>query len=972
MLIPLILETIWLLVLGQLWLSTEYLAAEEARQTDFAMHLAGATEDRHVMILEMMSRMFDPVIDWETFATHKHQSLEKHYEQLRKLSSKDQNTLRTIGEFNRMSETEWKELNLVSPAQVGSTMLANLRACIRLGPLLRLGADDGVSIGALTQSELDALGAARAREQTARNRIKVLVYSGLLSNFALAALLLYIFNKDISGRLALLIDNARKLPLREKLTKVVAGSDEVGYLDTVMHAANEQLCAADDHRRSIMEMVAHDMRSPLMAAQVTTEVLNHPQAEKLPIGAKQLLEVVSRHITQVLRLVNELLIIERFEAGKVEFNISEFNIKDAVDDATLALADLSTSAHVTIINNCTDQVIRADKEQFEKIIINYVDSMLAFPGITPTISVSTESAPNAIRISVKAPGPPLDAYLRSDLFKSFPKHRSKSRAGDLGLVICKLIAQSHGGTVGFEQVEGSNSLWVRMPLNANLADSGQISSGIKSGAQTFSSYKPTGLFGARIIHKGFALVIIPLCLEAFWIGWLNNEMQVGEAQAKKIQRVADKILSVNEGLNATFEVSVNAADYALSGNPESKQRAMKQGQVARDVNARLREQTRDFPTEQRLVELFDHAIIRPMEMQLRITERPRQGLMGSASIFRVFIAYSKAMSYLAATYDDVSAHERAEIERLRADQTRSRQALETTVLAGLGANLILAIIMVLVFTVHITKRLKILVANAAKLPKHEPLLKGLDGGDELAYLDFIMHRGAEEIVEAARQRQAIVELLVDDMRSPLTLARDALDQIETLLLETTHSKALGLISSVKRNIDRILQLVDDLLTLEGAQETKLNVRMESFEINAAVDEAIAALASIATSRQIQLSNQTATDQLVADRSRVLQVLLNYLSNAIKFSPPHTKIEVLTKQDAETFRIGVRDQGPGIDVETQKQLFEKFFQANSPEKVRGFGLGLAICKLIAESHGGTVSVDSEPGHGSTFWLNLPIT
>ncbi len=970
-LIPLILETLWLLLLSQLWLSTEYLAVEETKQRDFAMHLAGASEDRHVVILELMSRMFDPKIAWAIYANRKHNALHKHYEQLRELSANDPARLETISELERMSETEWKSLIALPSAQPGSTMLDNLGACRDLGPLLRLGISDGEKIGTLMQAEMNGLAATRAREQSARNRVKFLVYAGLSSNFALAALLLYLFNSNITGRLQLLIDNARRLPLREKLTKVVSGSDELAYLDTVMHAANEQLCQSDDHRRSIMEMVAHDMRSPLMAAQVSTEVLNHPQSAKLPTAAAHILESVSQYVNQVLRLVNELLTIERFEAGKVDFSVSEFNIKEAVDEAILTYREVGDLTEFSIKNTCPDRLIRADKEKFEQLLINYFASVKAFPGSEPEISVFAETTEDGVRVLVKVPGPPLDRSVRTDLFRKFPKHGNKSTAAGLSLVTCQLIAQSHGGAVGFEQNDGFNSLWVRMPSAAIPEATVPVISGTKYSPKSFNQYKPKGWFGARIIHKGIALVIIPLCLEALWIGWLNHELQIGEAQATTIQRLTDTLLNVNAGLNATFDVTVNAASYALSGNPKWKEQAKAQGDVARSVQARLKEQTSGYPAEARLVDLFEFAMIKPMNLQLQITERPHLGLMGSASIFQVFIDYSKAMSYVAATYDDLFAKEKAELERLRAEQTQSKQSLQRIVLAWLATNFILALILVLAFNIHITKRLNILVANAKKLPRREPLLEELSGGDELVYLDKILHRGAEEVIEAARQRQAIVELLVDDMRSPLTSARDSLSQVEPLLLDKMPDTAPRHILAIKGNIERILQLVDDLLTLESAEENKLTIRVEPFEVREAVDEALAALASIAKYRQIQMLNESEGFELAADRSRVLQVLLNYLSNAIKFSPPHTQISVVTEHDGDTFKIGVRDQGPGMDAKSQEQLFERFYQTKASDKARGFGLGLAICKLIAESHGGTVSVVSELGHGSTFWLSLPI-
>jgi hypothetical protein len=145
-LIPLFFATVCFLVLGYLWLSSENLADKEAHQRDFAMALGLATEARHVVILEMMSRMFDPNRDWQGFATYKHNSLLFYYAILRKESENDPNRLKIIDEIEKMSETEWRVLNTLPKAEPGSSMLENLAACRKMPALLQLGANNGIAI----------------------------------------------------------------------------------------------------------------------------------------------------------------------------------------------------------------------------------------------------------------------------------------------------------------------------------------------------------------------------------------------------------------------------------------------------------------------------------------------------------------------------------------------------------------------------------------------------------------------------------------------------------------------------------------------------------------------------------------------------------------------------------------------------------------------------------------------------------
>jgi signal transduction histidine kinase len=112
--------------------------------------------------------------------------------------------------------------------------------------------------------------------------------------------------------------------------------------------------------------------------------------------------------------------------------------------------------------------------------------------------------------------------------------------------------------------------------------------------------------------------------------------------------------------------------------------------------------------------------------------------------------------------------------------------------------------------------------------------------------------------------------------------------------------------------------------------------------------------------------------LMIDGGRITQVVTNLLSNAIKFSPPGERIELAAAVDGGRVRVSVRDRGEGIAAQDLTKLFQKFSQVDTSATRRagGTGLGLVICKGIVEQHGGTIHVESAPGHGSTFSFVLP--
>jgi signal transduction histidine kinase len=180
------------------------------------------------------------------------------------------------------------------------------------------------------------------------------------------------------------------------------------------------------------------------------------------------------------------------------------------------------------------------------------------------------------------------------------------------------------------------------------------------------------------------------------------------------------------------------------------------------------------------------------------------------------------------------------------------------------------------------------------------------------------------------------------------------------------------ITSVQNNIKRVVEMVSDLLTIEKLEAGKLELELETIDIQDMVAEAMDSLMALAREKKVTMSNDCASELIQGDRKRLVQVLLNFMSNAIKFSPSGSNISVYSSRQGNIVSIGVEDRGPGLEPEDQEHIFEKFYQAEDGQRSKGFGLGLAICKLLVEAHGGEVGVDSEPGQGSVFWLSLPAS
>jgi signal transduction histidine kinase len=187
-----------------------------------------------------------------------------------------------------------------------------------------------------------------------------------------------------------------------------------------------------------------------------------------------------------------------------------------------------------------------------------------------------------------------------------------------------------------------------------------------------------------------------------------------------------------------------------------------------------------------------------------------------------------------------------------------------------------------------------------------------------------------------------------------------------------YQGAVRMAGKVEASAKRLINMINGLLDMQKMEAGRLNMFLDVVDCSEIVDHCVDSLETLAQTSQITLTPFMGGDvQVLADRDYVIQVLVNLISNAIKFSPPGKSVDIRVEPNEKMVTIKVIDQGPGIGEEFRKRMFNRFEQAHiSDQRVKGgTGLGLAIAKAIIEQHGGEIGVDSEEGFGSTFWFTL---
>jgi two-component system phosphate regulon sensor histidine kinase PhoR len=188
-----------------------------------------------------------------------------------------------------------------------------------------------------------------------------------------------------------------------------------------------------------------------------------------------------------------------------------------------------------------------------------------------------------------------------------------------------------------------------------------------------------------------------------------------------------------------------------------------------------------------------------------------------------------------------------------------------------------------------------------------------------------------------------------------------------------HESNRRFLSIIRKNSERMRNLIDDILELSAIEAGTAVVTIEPIRLRALVTDVLTALASRAAARRVTLSNEVSAEAIVfADARRLEQMLTNLVDNAIKFNREEGKVMVGHERGARD-RISVTDTGDGIAPEHIKRIFERFYRVDRARsrEMGGTGLGLAIVKHLSRAHGGDVSVQSTIGQGSTFIIELPV-
>jgi signal transduction histidine kinase len=233
----------------------------------------------------------------------------------------------------------------------------------------------------------------------------------------------------------------------------------------------------------------------------------------------------------------------------------------------------------------------------------------------------------------------------------------------------------------------------------------------------------------------------------------------------------------------------------------------------------------------------------------------------------------------------------------------------------------------------------------------------------------------EDVTELRRiekQKDDFISMATHELKTPLTSIKMFIQLLQKIHAKKKDKKSLFIADKINTQVDRLTSMMSSFLNVYSIQSGKMDMHRNHFLIDKAINEEIDTFQYSADSHVITFKGKTGL-KVFADKERVSQVLINLLTNAIKYSPEGNKINVEISKNKSGVIISVRDFGMGIAKSQQKKIFERFYRTNGKKErdIKGLGLGLYIASEIVKAHEGKLWLESKVGEGTTFFFSLPI-
>ncbi|WP_298713991.1 ATP-binding protein [Chitinophaga sp.] len=237
---------------------------------------------------------------------------------------------------------------------------------------------------------------------------------------------------------------------------------------------------------------------------------------------------------------------------------------------------------------------------------------------------------------------------------------------------------------------------------------------------------------------------------------------------------------------------------------------------------------------------------------------------------------------------------------------------------------------------------------------------------------IIVLRNITTFKEQDLAKTHFIATISHELKTPLAATDLSLKLLDDDRTGPLSSGQRELLEGIREDNRRMIRMVSELLDFSRVESGNIALQVQAVPLADILQYALQTVARQAAGKEVGIRTEIpdTAAPVLADAEKSAWVLVNLLTNAIRYSPPNSEVEMTVQEEEKMWRFGVRDHGKGIDAGFREKIFERFFRVPEAEGGKGTGLGLAIAREFIEAQGGSIGVESEPGKGSYFWFRLP--
>jgi len=261
------------------------------------------------------------------------------------------------------------------------------------------------------------------------------------------------------------------------------------------------------------------------------------------------------------------------------------------------------------------------------------------------------------------------------------------------------------------------------------------------------------------------------------------------------------------------------------------------------------------------------------------------------------------------------------------------------------------------------------IVRTGRTDERVPVEASADPDDAISELTRLFNAMLDRVEGLVTGMRGALDNVAHDLKTPLTRLRGTAEM--ALAAPADPERYREALADCVEEADRVLVMLDTLMDISEAESGAMPLQREPVRLADVAARAIDLYRDVADAKDVTLASAATSDvEVSGDRVRLEQVAANLIDNAVKYTPAGGTVTVDVARDNGRALLRVRDTGVGIPTDEQARIWERLFRGDRSRAERGLGLGLSLVKAIVEAHGGTVSVDSATGQGSTFTVSLP--